>query len=358
MNLETMKSQFTGEYRDAFDGAYKYILTQSFPASYSDEKMAELYDLLLTAQEEGKPAEKIVGGDIAAFCKEYFSDFEPENRLVGVLGSLFGVACVMLFFSLVDWLFGEEVPPFTQFRLNASPIFCGIVTGMVLNLLFRAVQPVVMKTKKISAGGWAVIYCVVLVVMIGAATALLHGRELSLPGAPFLIGAAVYIVLYLIISTAIRYRKTGSILKKKADNPYKDSYYKNLEDKDLRRIVEKQWLKRYRKLAKRGKVTEESFRDEITRLEKINRIGNRFTDILFPVVVIAGVWEVSRESGVIDTLVFALVLGGIEYLIWLLFHKANLANEATRQHILADCDASGMTLPAFLEKELEVPQTE
>ena len=60
----------------------------------------------------------------------------------------------------------------------------------------------------------------------------------------------------------------------------------------------------------------------------------------------------------IDTLVFALVLGGIEYLIWLLFHKANLANEATRQHILADCDASGMTLPAFLEKELEVPQTE
>ena len=57
MNLETMKSQFSGDYRTAFDGAYKYGLTQSFPVAYFDEKMAELYDLLLTAQTNGKPAE-------------------------------------------------------------------------------------------------------------------------------------------------------------------------------------------------------------------------------------------------------------------------------------------------------------
>ena len=68
MNLETMKSQFSGDYRTAFDGAYKYGLTQSFPVAYFDEKMAELYDLLLTAQTDGKPAEKIVGTDIETFC--------------------------------------------------------------------------------------------------------------------------------------------------------------------------------------------------------------------------------------------------------------------------------------------------
>ena len=99
MNLETMKSQFSGDYRTAFDGAYKYGLTQSFPVAYFDEKMAELYDLLLTAQTNGKPAEKIVGTEIEAFCKDYFSDFEPENRLPGLTEShVWGTSLV------VQWL--------------------------------------------------------------------------------------------------------------------------------------------------------------------------------------------------------------------------------------------------------------
>ena len=175
MNLETMKSQFTGVYRAAFDGAHKYTLTQDFPSSYSDDKMAELYDLLLTAQEEGKPAEKLVGKDIEAFCKEFFSDFQPVNRLFRMLKSLFAVACVLFIFGIAEWLCADEVLPFMQFRMNCSPILCGVASGAVISLLFRAVQPIVMKTRKISAGGWAVIFLVVLIGCISAATALMHG---------------------------------------------------------------------------------------------------------------------------------------------------------------------------------------
>lgn len=254
MNLETMKSQFTGAYREAFDGAYKYILTQSFPAAYSDEKMAELYDLLLTAQEEGKPAENIVGEDITAFCKEYFSDYVPDRRFRSFLGNLFAVSCMLVLGSLFDWLCAEEQLPLTQFRLNASPVLVGLGSGFVLTALFRLIQPLVMKTKKISAGGWAVIYLAVFVLTIIVCTMLLGGTELSVPGCPVLICAGAYALFYLAAQVFFRYRRTGSLLRKKEADPYKDSYYKNLEDKDIRRIIMKGWLRRYRKLAKRGRA--------------------------------------------------------------------------------------------------------
>lgn len=353
MNLETMKSQFTGEYRAAFDGAYKYILMQNFPSSYSDEKMAELYDLLLTAQEEGRPAEKIVGADPEAFCREFFSDFAPENRLAGELKKLFAVACVLLFFAVTDWRCAEEVLPFGQFRLNASPFLCGLACGAGLNILFRLLQPLVMKTRKISAGGWATIYCCIMLGSIFAATALMHGRELSVPGAPVLIVSGAYVLLYPVVRAILRYRRTGSIFAKKADDPYKDSYYKTLEDKDLRRFIEKQWMRRYRRLERRGKVTAETFRSEIERLEKYNAVSQHlFTGFAVFVVVFATVMT-ALDSTVFDTVCFFCLISAAEYFVWKLFHKADLSNAALRRHILADCDASGMNLPEFLAQELD-----
>ena len=353
MNLETMKSQFTGEYRAAFDNAYKYILTHSFPKEYTEEKMAELYDLLLTAQEEGKPAEKIVGADPAAFCKEFFSDMTPENRFAGVLHSLFGVSCVLVLFSAVDWLCAEEVRPFLQFRLNASPMLCGLLGGFLLSAVLRFIQPIVMKSKKISAGGWAVIFCAMLIPAVGIARALMPDRDLSLPGAPVLIGAAAFILLYLIVRAALRYRKTGSFFAKKADDLYKDSYYKTLEDKDLRRIIEKQWMKRYLRMAKRGKTTEATFRDEITRLERINGILNRIQPLIYILIVVSATVFVAPDSTPADTLFFLVMVSAAALFVALLFRKADRENSIQRRHILADADASGMSLPAFLAQELD-----
>ena len=345
MNLETMKSQFSGDYRTAFDGAYKYGLTQSFP-------VAELYDLLLTAQTNGKPAEKIVGTDIEAFCKDYFSDFEPENRLVGSLKSLFGVAVVFVLFGLVEWLCAEETLPFGEFRLNGSPILCGLGSGAVLAVLFRLVQPLVMKTKKISAGAWAVIYCSMLVAAVTAATILMQGKSISLPGAPFLIGSTVYAVLYLLVSAVIRYRKTGSFLVKKQENPYKDSYYKNLEDKDVRRIIEKGWLKRYRKLARRSKTTETTFRSEIDKLKKFNDITQWAYTGIIVLVQVSSTIVMAQDTDLLNTVCYFCISGAFAFGVWWFFHKIDKQNAAQRAHILADCEAAGLSLPVFLAQEL------
>lgn len=352
MNLETMKSQFTGDYRAAFDGAHKYTLTQDFPSSYSDDKMAELYDLLLTAQEEGKPAEKLVGKDIEAFCKEFFSDFQPVNRLFRMLKSLFAVACVLFIFGIAEWLCADEVLPFMQFRMNCSPILCGVASGAVISLLFRAVQPIVMKTRKISAGGWAVIFLVVLIGCISAATALMHGMELSVPGAPLLIGAAVYMLLYLSAAAVIRRRSTGSIIRKKQDNPYKDSYYQNLQDKDIRQLIEKGWLRRYRRLAKRGKTTAETFCEEIARLDKINRVMDKVYTVFIIVIDLIATAGVAKNNTLPDTLVFFGFTSLLLFLGWKLVRKADSENAAQRASILADCEASGQSLPEFLAGEL------
>ena len=44
------------------------------------EKIMNLYDLLLQAQEENKPVEKIIGNNLEAFCKEYFAPIEEAKK--------------------------------------------------------------------------------------------------------------------------------------------------------------------------------------------------------------------------------------------------------------------------------------
>lgn len=356
LNMETMESQFSGAYREAFDGAYKYTVFSRFSAEYTEEKMAELYDLLLTAQSEGKPASMIVGEDIEAFCKEYFSDYEPENKLADFAGSIFAVALTALLFALFDWLTAEGSPAFSQYRLNTSPVICGICGGLLLGGLMRLMKPLVMKSKKIGAGAWALIYLGLFAVVIGVCAGIFGDRFPSIPMLPVVLTSAAYVVLYLLVTSVLRYRKTGSLRRPKKASPYKDSYYTQLEDKDLRRFIEKGWLKRWQKKQKRG-MAEADFRGEIAKLEKFNGISNKVVDAMFIVIPAIAVILVAKDSALSDTLLFAGILTVVEYFVWKLLHKANLENAALRAHILADAEQSGLTLPAFLAQELSDAKT-
>ena len=68
-----MAAQLEGEYKTIFEKADMYgTLEKCSDENIRDDKMMNLYDLLLQAQIDKTPVSKIIGEDIEEFCKSYF----------------------------------------------------------------------------------------------------------------------------------------------------------------------------------------------------------------------------------------------------------------------------------------------
>lgn len=80
----SMADKLKGDYRKVFEKADMYATVAGGEVETQDEKMMNLFDLLMQAQYEEKPIDKIVGSDIEEFCMNYFSQ-EEENKENGIL---------------------------------------------------------------------------------------------------------------------------------------------------------------------------------------------------------------------------------------------------------------------------------
>lgn len=63
-----MENELTGKYREVFEKAELYGVIKNIDSKVQDEMMMNLFDILLSAQKDGKPVEKIIGTDIEALC--------------------------------------------------------------------------------------------------------------------------------------------------------------------------------------------------------------------------------------------------------------------------------------------------
>ncbi len=84
----SMKDKLSGSYLESFDFIEHYGELHLVTDEIMAEKMMDLMDLMLEAQENEMPVEKVVGNDLEYFCKNYFSDVsvfgifkEAANRL-------------------------------------------------------------------------------------------------------------------------------------------------------------------------------------------------------------------------------------------------------------------------------------
>ena len=72
MDYRVISVKLEGEYRKVFEEVEAYTMVKRYEGEGNDELMMNLLDMLLTAQEEGKEPEKIIGSDVKKFCEEYF----------------------------------------------------------------------------------------------------------------------------------------------------------------------------------------------------------------------------------------------------------------------------------------------
>ncbi|MBQ7953177.1 MAG: DUF1048 domain-containing protein, partial [Clostridia bacterium] len=70
-----------GEYRETFDKIDMYVGAKQLRENTKEELMSNLLDIFLSAQEEGRPVEKLTGKNIEKFCKEFCAGFGLKARL-------------------------------------------------------------------------------------------------------------------------------------------------------------------------------------------------------------------------------------------------------------------------------------
>lgn len=359
MNYAAMESQLNDSYKELFAKATTYRLTQNYQNDFADERIADLFDLLLTAQDQGTPIERIAGKDTERFCKDLFSDYTLKDRFIGELHHINSIACFVFVIELIT-LFGqaESAGDFFSVKTNVLGYLLGIGAGLISDIVIRLIyRPTILKAKKVSSGKWSFIILGTIFGLIAIAIAIFGGMELELPLYPMIIGSGAYIIVYTAVTAVLRYKKYGTVrnVKKKL---YDDSYYKSLADLDMEKALMEAWLKRYERLSKKGKTTEEGYIDVLKNDERKNRIGDKIT-LVFYIVIIAGfIFAVARDSTVIDTLIFSAIIITLESAIYYAFHKGFKKGSALRMKHIAECERSGMTMPEYIRKTLEPASAE
>lgn len=356
MDYNVMETQLTGEYRDVFAKAQLYSMLKNVADDVEEDKMLELYDLLLTAQSDDKPVEKLTGRDVNKFLKSYFEDYTWKERLRRLPVWLYRVAWAIFVLESITALAADYTTGnFFTLKDDVTGYGIGLLTAVVFSIICNSVlAPMLLRRKqKVSFGGWYAFGCVLFVVLIGISVAWCGDKTLLvMPVHPLLICSGLYIVTYLIVRSIWRYRNYGSIrnTRKKIEQ---DSYYRNLYDRDMEQVVMKGWKSRYERLLKKGKTTAESFIEKLKTEEQYAVKGYPILVWgLLGAVVVFAVIDVAAESTWFDTLMYAAIIGTIEYFIGRWIIRSEKKQSAIRSRIIRQCEQSDMTLPEYIDNSL------
>lgn len=178
--------------------------------------MNELLDMFLTAQNEGKPIEKIVGKDIEKFSKLFCSSFSFKNRLLNAADALkyyFWYVFVRSALQMVYWfldLFNDYSDHNILNRRMDIDLRVLIIDSVIMAILMfiavTAFRKIMFKTKRFSMKTYDGVLSAVAglgtVVLILAELIAVYGKNVELTDTPTVIVFAVsgaYLLVYYLL---------------------------------------------------------------------------------------------------------------------------------------------------------------
>lgn len=130
-----LKDQLKGEYLATFDKAELYASVRNIDSQTDEEMMMNLLDLLLTAQKEEKPVEKIIGSDIETFCHSYFEDYGLKNRLQKLPKKIYHLMQSVFVLELIELFFSMDDKDFDIFQYHTD--LSGFIAGFTIATLLQ-----------------------------------------------------------------------------------------------------------------------------------------------------------------------------------------------------------------------------
>lgn len=355
MDYTVMETQLKDEYRRVFSDAVLYGTMKNIPEDIFDEKMSELYDLLITAESENKPVQKLVGKDSSKFLKSFFGDLTIWDRLKAIPTSLYNVAWVVFVLECIEMFAADEpLKNFFTVRSDISGYGIGLITALLMYFITSSVlAPIFLKNRKGKNNeGLYFLIIAIFVVLIGLGVYFFNDISLLAPTHAFIFASGFYIAVYLIVRSVWRLKNYGS-LRNTRKQIEQDSYYKNLQNKDMEKAILKGWQARYDRLVKKGKTTEEEYLGKLQKEEKLQeKLANIVTPLVFVAVVGFFVIDVAKDSTWYDTLLFAALECTIVYFISRWIIRSEKKQSAVRCRMLSECESENKTLPEYINERL------
>lgn len=332
------KSKLAGEYKDAFEKIDVYIGATNIDSASREELMNSLTDTFLSAQEEGKPVEKITGRNIEHFCHEVCSGYGFKEHFIAFFE--FFRPMTYIFFILTFVPFFEELEKnsilnYFSYQTSADTIL-GFITGMIWAYLLdfaanKIIKKVFINKRKVTVYSAALVHvCVLMIsllllgVVIVLSDCLTPGDDESIWYIPLWTAQVISLGLVIICNAV-----THKIKKQNIDSTVDviDSYYNESFYRSLENIESKRFDKLNTKLAKKGQslLSEQEFYEK--EIKKLKREINPLYYII--IVLIAPFFcIVFGFDGIVDFLIFygvCIVIEGVVMLaIYLPARKAML----------------------------------
>lgn len=372
MDYEAISGKLEGQYRKIFEEVEAYAILKNYAGEGQEELMMNLLDMLLTAQEEGKEPEKIIGFSVKKFCEDYFTAYDKKagwmEQLVKTLflyAWLVGINCIFDFFdddmNFVGCMAGAKT--------DLTTIVCCIGVALLTMIALKGIIGFIYRNKSLYSG--KLVYIILISSVISAVIGLVVANTcniiLLLPLMPTLVVCIITIVICFTYTGVKNYRRYGSIRKPKEEKESSNKlFYFNYNNDEVSSEYERQLIqgfvdvynKKNAKLLKKNKpaLYPEEFMDflekENIKLKKDSRrIPFLWCVICVLTVVLTGM--AGGFSSFVDGCLFFVVLALIMFIIYYLIFGKLLFGKILqdRARLFEKCRRNNKTILDYAEEE-------
>lgn len=258
------KEKLSGEYLERLNEIEHYGQVHMVEEEKLAEKMMDLVDLLLETQENGKPAESVLGKNKEDFCKNFYSDVTRKDMLKSLVKILAYFSWLIIgmqgAFTLMVLAGGGADTPGFFYKTDISWFLLVIMVAVSGTLIANFVGIVLLRFKIFSQKIWSIVAIAisVFVMVIGLIMLFFYNVSVTVPLGYIFIVPGSYLFLYYLIIFLCRYRRHGSI--KNPKNEYVTSLFGLVKHEintppdscSLRSLVKK-YQRKNQKLVKQGK---------------------------------------------------------------------------------------------------------
>lgn len=358
LNTLAMANLLKGEYKEVFTKIDLYGSMGNVDVTIYEDRIMNLYDIFVEAQEEGKPVEKIVGKDIEEFCKEYFKSEEQNHGIKNFLGKLANIMTVIFIYSIVDYMIlAEDNIPFMERTVNLIPVVVGLCAGFLLVIFGNFInKKVTFKKEKLHPTLYYFAVLLIFIVGIVAGVTLLDDVLVGLPLYIVLIVSGSISIVFNGVALFINYKKKGTFHKvDKEDKRIKKEFEDEISFRgglvDVASGMAFRYKRRKKKYARKGKeFTQEDYaktvRKEIASEKKFNIMLGIFVSVMIIIPVVHEIVTV----GLFDAAILFVVLVIIEVLIFRWSVKFLKEQYRSYALILDACEEKGIDIVEYYEQ--------
>ena len=358
LNYITLEDKLQGDYQDVFQRAEMYSLALHIDSETREEMMMDLLDLLLSAQEEGKPVEKIIGNNIEVFCKSYFGDHLGRRQFRDFLDNMYRIAWLALIIELID-MFTSEYPaggnPLLQIS-NVSGYIAGIGGSLLFSFLFTYLcKPLLFRKKRLPFAVFCLMSIAGTIAFIWGLFCLVGDHFALVPYWGILAPVVLYIVIYYTLRAISRFKDHGSIRKRK--DPGEQSFLQSIDSSvsdDLPGELEKRYQKIIQKQERKGKeiISGEEYLRKLRTDVNQSKIAMPILDVILTIFIL--IWVIrpffTTTVGPLFASIDAFFLLLSEIPVFLFSRSMYRANKR-KEEIVDYCEKHGITLTEYVERQ-------